>query len=91
MRGSSGPGSRLLPSIEVRAGVQERYPDVYTYDALRVIEALARFDQDRKEVMEARMVNRASRYRDQERTQFLDPDAMIPRTDISVQLSLIHI
>ncbi|GIT50993.1 MAG: hypothetical protein Ct9H300mP15_12060 [Gemmatimonadota bacterium] len=52
---------------------------------LRVIEALARFDQDRKEVMEARMVNRASRYRDQERTQFLDPDAMIPRTDISVQ------
>ena len=85
MRGSSGPGSRLLPSIEVRAGVQERYPDVYTYDALRVIEALARFDQDRKEVMEARMVNRASRYRDHERIQFLDPDAMIPRTDISVQ------
>ncbi len=85
MRGSSGPGSLLLPSIEVRAGVQERYPDVYTYDALRVIEALARFDQDRKEVMEARMVNRASRYRDHERIQFLDPDAMIPRTDISVQ------
>ena len=85
MRGSSGPGSRLLPSIEVRAGVQERYPDVYTYDALRVIEALARFDQDRKEVMEARMVNRAARYRDHERIQFLDPDTMIPRTDISVQ------
>jgi len=50
-----------------------------------VIEALARFDQDRKEVMEARMVNRASRYRGRERIQFLDPDAMIPRTDISVQ------
>ena len=85
MRGSSGPGSLVLPSIEVRAGVQERYPDIYTHDALRVIEALARFDQDRKEVMEARMLNRASRYRDHERIQFLDPDAMIPRTDISVQ------
>ena len=85
MRGYSGPESRSPGSIEIRAGVEERYPDIYTHDALRVIEALARFDQDRKEVMEARMVNRASRYRDQERTQFLDPDAMIPRTDISVQ------
>ena len=85
MRGYPGPKSRSACSIEIRGGLEERYSDIYTHDALRVIEALARFDQDRKEVMEARMVNRASRYRDQERTQFLDPDAMIPRTDISVQ------
>ena len=61
MRGYSGPESRSPGSIEIRAGVEERYSDIYTHDALRVIEALARFDQDRKEVMEARMVNRASR------------------------------
>ena len=50
-----------------------------------MIEALACFDDDRKEIMEARMVHRASRYRDHQRIQFLDPDAMIPRTDIKVR------
>ena len=85
MRGYPGPKSRSACSIEIRGGLEERYSDIYTHDALRVIEALARFDQDRKEVMEARMVNRAARYRDHERIQFLDPDGMIPRTDISVE------
>lgn len=66
-------------------GLEERYSDICTHDALRVIEALARFDDDRKEVMEARMVNRASRYRDHQSIQFLDSDAMIPRTDIKVR------
>lgn len=85
MRGYPVPKSRSPCSIEIRGGLEERYSDIYTYDALKVIKALARFDDDRKEVMEARMVNRASRYHDHERIRFLDPDTMIPRTNISVQ------
>ena len=67
MQGYPGPESRSPRSIEIRPGVEERYPDIYTHDTLKVIEALARFDDDRKEVMEARMVNCASRYRDHQR------------------------
>jgi hypothetical protein len=54
MQGYPGPESRSPHSIEIQAGLEERYSDIYTHDVLRVIEALARFDDDRKEIMEAR-------------------------------------
>jgi hypothetical protein len=38
MQGYPGPESRSPHSIEIRAGLEERYSDIYTHDALRVIE-----------------------------------------------------
>ena len=46
MRGYPVPKSRSPCSIEIRGGLEERYSDIYTYDALKVIKALARFDGD---------------------------------------------
>jgi len=40
----------LPRSVEIRKGVEESYPDIYTPDALAAIEALATFDDDRKAV-----------------------------------------
>jgi hypothetical protein len=48
MPGYPGPESRSPHSIEIQAGLEEHYSDIYTHDALMVIEALARFDDDRK-------------------------------------------
>lgn len=72
-------------SLDIRGDLKEKYADVYTSDALSAIEALAGFDYDRKEVMDARIARRVSRYSNNERIRFLDPEQNIPRTDIKVQ------
>ena len=38
MQGYPGSESRSPQSIEIRAGLEERYSDIYTHDELRVIE-----------------------------------------------------
>ena len=70
--------------IELRAGVQERYPDVLTPKALEAIEAVAGLDADRKELMRTRLERRRRRAERGERIRFLDPDAEIPRAGVSV-------
>jgi len=77
-------GKVLTTSVEYRAGIRERYPDVYTPQALAAIEALAPFNRDRLAVMDARSARRAARARARKRIEFLDPDALIPRTQIRV-------
>ncbi len=79
------PGSRPPRAVEIRTGLREKYSDVYTPEALHAIEALAAFDDDRKQVMTSRTERRAARYREHQRMTFLDPDATIPGTDIRVQ------
>ena len=74
----------LTTSVEYRPGIRERYPDVYTPQALAAIEALAPFNCDRLAVMDARIERRAARARARKRIEFLDPDALIPRTQIRV-------
>ena len=71
-------------AIEIGAGVRERYPDVLTAKALDVIADLAYPDRDRKDVMQVRLDRRRRRARNAERIQFLDPESIIPRTDITV-------
>ena len=71
-------------AIEIGAGVRERYPDVLTPKALDVIADLADLDRDRKDVMHARLDRRRRRAQNAERIQFLDPESIIPRTDIKV-------
>ena len=84
MAKARGLGSQQPRKTELRTGVQEDYSDVYTAEALAAIEALAPFDDDRKEVMALRTERRTSRYRDHQRIAFLDPGTTIPRTGIEV-------
>ena len=74
----------LTTSVEYRPGIRERYPDVYKPQALAAIGALAPFNRDRLAVMDARSERRAARARERRRIEFLDPDALIPRTQIRV-------
>ncbi len=73
------------PHLQVRNGVAGQYPDVLNPEALAVLEALVPLDRDRKAVMASRIERRAARFRNRRRIEFLDPDAMIPRTGITVR------
>ena len=70
--------------LQVRDGLQREYDDVLTTPALETIDALAALDNDRKALMAARIARRAARAKNRERIGFLDLDALIPRTSISV-------
>lgn len=76
-----------MPSqpFQIRGNLDARYADVFTPQALRALAALAPLDADRKAVMRARIERRQARARDRERIHFLDPDALIPRTHITVR------
>ncbi|MGD2045913.1 MAG: malate synthase [Gemmatimonadota bacterium] len=71
--------------IEIRAGLEQSYADVYTKEALDAIVALAPLNADVKAAMRARIDRRTARARDRERIAFLDPDAVIPGTDLTVR------
>src|SRR5262249_46967603 len=73
------------PALEIRSALATSYPDVFTPEALSALAALAPLDADRKAVMNARVARRAARIRDRQRIAFLDPQSVIPRTQITVQ------
>jgi malate synthase len=77
--------TRRAAGIRIRDGLEQAYPDVYTPRALAALEALAHFNRDIREVMQARIERRARRFRDKERISFLDPSDTLPRTGITVQ------
>ena len=77
--------SRPLRPLAFRPGVREAYPDVYTPEALAALDAMAPWNTPRNEVMRARIVRRNARGVDRQHIEFLDPDALIPRTGIRVQ------
>jgi malate synthase len=71
--------------LEIRSTLENSYPDVFTPEALSALVALAPLDAERKAVMKARIARRAARVRDRQRITFLDPQSVIPRTQINVQ------
>ncbi len=71
--------------LEIRGTLETSYPDVFTPETLSALAALATLDTDRKAVMKARIARRAARVRDRKRIGFLDPQSVIPRTQIKVQ------
>lgn len=75
----------MTGSLEFRDDVLRAYPDVLGAAALSALEALAPFDDDRRQVMAARISRRLERARDGRPIAFLDADAVIPRTTIRVQ------
>src|SRR5438094_4316345 len=72
-------------SFEIRGNLEREYQDVFTPEALDALEALAKFDAERKAVLAARTARRAARFRNKERITFLDPSATIARTKIKVR------
>ena len=72
-------------TLEFRANVKTDYDDVLTPDAIRALEALAHFDDDRKRLMRERIDRRGRRAAERRRISFLDPDATIGRTSITVK------
>jgi malate synthase len=74
-----------MDTLEFRRNLHTAYDDIYTPEAVRALTALARFDDDRRGLMAARIARRAARARSGERLDFLDPVSTIPRTEISVQ------
>src|SRR5215470_11245109 len=72
-------------SFEIRGNLESEYPDVFTREALDALEALAKFDAERRAVLAGRIARRAARFRNKERIKFLDPSSTIPRTNIKVQ------
>jgi malate synthase len=72
-------------ALQIRAGLEGAYPDVYTPQALAALAALAPLDEPRRELMAARLRRRAARVRDRPPITFLEPRATIPGTDITVQ------
>jgi malate synthase len=74
----------MTTTLEFRDGVLADYPDVFTPEVLRALEALAPLDQRRRERMAARTALRKRRAEKGERITFLDPASLIPGTQILV-------
>ena len=71
--------------LEFRSNVKDDYADVLTPAAVRALEALAHFDADRKRLMTERIQRRGTRAAERRRIAFLDPDATIGGTAITVR------
>jgi malate synthase len=70
--------------LEIRGTLETDYADVFTRPAIAALEQLARFDHDRKHLMDVRIERRRLRAAQKRRIGFLDPDATIGRTAIKV-------
>jgi malate synthase len=76
--------AREGPRLEYRGDLETTYHDVLTVEARAALEALAPLDADRAAIMDERIERRAARARDRHPITFLDPDAHIPRTRMTV-------
>ena len=72
-------------SLQIRDDLKNLYPDVYTPEALDVLESLSVFNKEQKVLMEKRYQRRNDRYSNGKRITFLNPDDQIPGTNIKVQ------
>jgi malate synthase len=68
-----------------RKNVLERYPDILTPVAIDALAALADFNRERRRIMHERIARRMARFREGRRIGFLDPEAIIPRTALTVR------
>jgi malate synthase len=72
-------------SLQLNPVVESKYQDIYTPQVTAALEALAPLDADRKTLMRQRSERRAIRSREQRRITFLDPNATIGRTNLTVR------
>ncbi len=69
--------------LEFRATTRQ-YADLFTWEVLAALEALAPLNADRRELMAARIARRRGRIENHERIGFLPATSPIPRTSIRV-------
>jgi malate synthase len=74
-----------MKPLEFRSTVKTDYADVLTADVIGALEAQARFDADRKQLMAARIERRSRRAAGKQRIAFLEPGSTIGRTSITVR------
>ncbi len=75
----------MSSTVEFRQGLLAAYPDVYTPAARAALAALAPLNRDRRRIMEERIARRRERALKSRHLAFSDPDAIIPRTELSVR------
>ena len=71
--------------LEFRNGVRSSHPELFTPGALSALEALAAFEPERVRMLSERMARRRARFEERRPLAFLDPDAEIPRTGLTVR------
>ncbi len=69
----------------IRNNLQVQYSDIYTPKALSALEFMSVFNADVKTAMKERIQRRSLRIRDKTHLDFLDPQSLIPGTDMKVQ------
>lgn len=69
----------------IRDDLLSDYADILTPEALAALEVLAGFNPTIRALMQRRVELRAKRAQGKQRIEFLDPESMIPRTNIKVQ------
>ncbi len=74
----------MTTTLELQSGILAAYPDVFTPEALSALEALAPLNQRRREQMAARTALRKRRHDQGIRIDFLNPESLIPGTQIKV-------
>jgi malate synthase len=74
----------MAEQLEIRDGLREVYPDVYTPETIAALTALTPFERDRRRLMMERTRRRVERLRDGQRLAFLDEEALVPGTAIRV-------
>ncbi len=74
-----------MNQLTINGNLKETYGDIFTPEVLVALQALAPFNVEVKEAMEARITRRSDRQQQEQRIAFLKPDSYIPRTNISVQ------
>jgi malate synthase len=76
---------QTVATLQVRAGVQRLYADVYTPAAWRALAEVAALEPRRKSLMKSRLSRRAARAAGHQAMAFLDPQSMVPGTEICVR------
>lgn len=71
--------------MKIRNNLKEQYRDVFTPEVLEALKVLTKYNAIIKDVMTTRVRRRAMRQKNRERITFLDPQGIIPGTNISVQ------
>ena len=75
----------MAGNFKINGNLNETYSDVYTAEVLSALASVAHFNKDIKEAMSDRIKRRGERQQQKKRIMFLDPESVIPRTNIKVQ------
>lgn len=74
-----------MSHLEIHSDLAQTYQDIFTPETIGVMNAMAGFNEDRRQFMNDRIQRRSARAHDKQRIEFLDAGAHIGRTGIKVQ------